>query len=179
MNMIEKVWKEFSQQLLAFIVNKVSDKSIAEDVLQDVFIKVYQNIETLEDKDKVRPWLYSITRNAIYDLYRKKSLDYSDVELDELPLVSLHKNENLDRCLDILIKNLSADYSTVLDASELQGRKQKEIAEEQGLSLPAVKSRIKRGRAQLKDKLQACCDFEFRDDGGVESFCLNKCGCDG
>ena len=178
-SMIEQIWKEFNRQLLAFILNKVIDKSSAEDILQDVFIKVYQNLNTLEDKEKLRSWLYSITRNAIYDFYRKKSIDFSDVELDELALKTTFKNEHLDRCIDILIKDLPENYSRVLDASELQGQKQQEISEQQGLSLPAVKSRIKRGRSQLKDKLQACCDFEFKEDGGVESFCRNNCGCGG
>ena len=175
--MIDRIWKEFNRQLLAFIINKVNDKSIAEDILQDVFIKVYQNVGQLEDKEKIRSWLYSITRHAIYDLYRKKSLDTSDVELDELPIQDTLKNANLDKCIEILIKDLPGDYSKVLDASELQGLKQNKIAQQQGLSLPAVKSRIKRGRAQLKEKLQACCDFEFREDGGVESHCRNNCGC--
>ncbi len=71
------------------------------------------------------------------------------------------------------------NYRDIIDASEIQSQKHKDIVEETGLSLPAVKSRVKRGRELLKDKLQACCDFEFKEDGGVESFCRNNCGCGG
>ncbi len=67
--MIESIWKKFNQQLLAFIRFKVKDKSVAEDILQDVFIKVFQNLDSLQDKEKLRSWLYSISRNAIYDYY--------------------------------------------------------------------------------------------------------------
>ena len=177
--MIENIWKEFNKQLMAFIVSKVKDKSVAEDILQEVFIKVHQKITSLENKQKLTAWLYAICRNAIYDYYRKNSLEFSDVDLEELQDSGKVKNEHLDNCLEILIKSMPQDYSEVLDASELQGQKQKQIAEEQGLSLPAVKSRVKRGREQLKVKLQACCDFEFKEDGGVESFCKKQCGCGG
>ncbi len=177
--MIEKIWKEFNKQLLAFIISKVKDKSIAEDILQDVFIKVHQNIASLESKDKLSAWLYTISRNSIFDYYRKNAIKFSDINLDELEHSSKVKNEHLNSCIEILIKSMPQDYGEVLNASELQGQKQKQIAQSQGLSLPAVKSRVKRGREQLKDKLKACCDFEFKEDGGVESYCKKQCGCGG
>ena len=70
--MIENIWKQFHQQLLGFIASKVNDQAMAEDILQDVFIKVLNNIDSLSAADKLQPWLYQICRHAIIDYYRSK-----------------------------------------------------------------------------------------------------------
>lgn len=176
--MIEKIWHKFHQQLLAFIISKVTDKACAEDILQDVFIKVIKSIQQLQDDEKLQSWLYQICRHSIIDYYRNKPMPANNEILDSL----IAEDENhqqqaqLSRCILTLINQLPDDMSQILVDSELEQNKQKDIAQKYRLTLPATKSRIQRGRILLKKKLMACCEFEFNEDG-PEAQCNNQCGC--
>ena len=64
------VWSDFSQRLRAAIAARVADPADADDILQDVFLKVHLRLDTLEDESRLAPWLFQITRNAITDYYR-------------------------------------------------------------------------------------------------------------
>jgi len=181
--MIEEIWRQFHQKLLIFIRAKINDHAIAEDILQDVFVKAHQHLGHLTNQSKIQPWLYQICRNAIIDFYRSKepialSRNLSENIDETIPTKeSQHDQEQLNRCLALLIADLPEKYSDILVRSELLEQKQQAIADQEQLSLTAVKSRIIRGREQLKKKLQACCDFEF-DELGPQASCKSHCGCE-
>lgn len=178
--MFDKIWQDFHQQLLAFIIGKVGDKALAEDILQEVFIKVHKNIDAVNEIKQLNAWLYQICRHAIIDHYRSKKNDTGQNDDEIAKLVAVEESSadqvQLNTCIGILIADLPEQYRNILLASELEQEKQQSIAEKQQLSLTAVKSRIKRGRQQLKQKLQACCDFEFKENG-PEAICKSQCGC--
>lgn len=177
--MFEKLWNNFHLELLNFIRNKVSDQAVAEDILQDVFIKVHQRIDSLQDIKQLNAWLYRICKNAIIDHYRtNKTLQLNEQQIDAVvaPTETHSEHRQLNRCIQNLIEELPEQYNQILLSSELEQEKQQTIAERQELSLAAVKSRIKRGRLLLKQKLHACCDFEF-NDGLPDAICKNQCGC--
>lgn len=176
--MIEQIWTEFHQQLLRFIITKVRDTSIAEDILQEVFIQVISKIDNLKDQAKLSPWLYQICRNKIIDYYRNNKLDTVSIDLYDTPDTKLTHEEasGLDRCIRILISDLPTNVSSILLKSELENIKQKDIAKNRNISLPALKSRLRRGRFLLKKKLLACCTIKFTENG-VDATCKNKCGC--
>ena len=67
---IEEIWQEYHHKMLAFIQKRVSDKSVAEDILQEVFVKALTKIDTINESSKIQNWLYQITRNTIIDYYR-------------------------------------------------------------------------------------------------------------
>jgi len=181
--MIEKIYQQFQQQLLKFINAKVGDTAIAEDILQDVFIQVINKIDALEDQTKLAPWLYQICRNKIIDYYRVKklstvSMDFSDAHDEEDTPVNEQGIVQLERCIAILINDLPAKLSDVVLKSELEQIKHKDIALAKSISLPAVKSRVRRGRIQLKEKLERCCNITFTEEG-VNTHCHQQCGCEG
>jgi len=177
--MVEAIWRQFHQQLLAFIDSKVNDRAIAEDILQEVFVKVYQKLDLLTEQDKLQPWLYQICRNTIIDYYRSKKLIMINSHLDAEATVEPIPQDlsQLNRCIRILINDLPDKYNDIIMRSDLQGEKQQAIAQDYKLTLAAVKSRVIRGREQLRKKLQACCDFEF-NEFGAEASCKNDCGCE-
>ena len=76
-NKTETVWKEYHSKLLAFIAERVGDRSAAEDILPDVFAKIHSRMDSLQEEEKLESWLYQITRNAVIDFYRtrKPSVD--------------------------------------------------------------------------------------------------------
>ncbi len=179
--MIENIWNTFHGQLLGFITSKVGNKDCSEDILQDVFIKVIKNIHTLSDEQKLQPWLYQICRHSIIDYYRASPSNTQASDQTTLDALiadneSHEQQAQLSRCLHTLIDALPENVSALLIDSELEQIKQKDMAQKHQLSLAATKSRILRGRALLKKKLMACCEFEFNEHG-PQPDCQNECGC--
>src|SRR5512144_2741691 len=66
----EQLWETFSRPVQQFIQRRVPDPHSAEDILQDVFLKIHTRVDTLHQQDRVAAWIYQIARNAIADYYR-------------------------------------------------------------------------------------------------------------
>src|SRR4051812_2443181 len=66
----EQLWETFSAPIQQFILRRVPDPHSAEDILQDVFLKIHTRIDTLHQQDRVAAWIYQVARNAIADYYR-------------------------------------------------------------------------------------------------------------
>ncbi len=80
MNTSEKVWQEYHSRLRAFIKSRVSDDAAADDILQNVFLKMHTGLASLKDATKLQSWLFQIARNAVIDYFR---LQKPTVELPE------------------------------------------------------------------------------------------------
>ena len=120
---LEKIWKEFSKSLLRFIISKVSSREDAEDILQEVFIKIYKNINTLKENQKLKSWVYSITRNTVIDFYKRKKIKIS--EFNEAFLQIEEEKEDsgfleISGCLSHMITNLPEKYSQALQQVDLE-----------------------------------------------------------
>lgn len=76
----ESIWRVCSDQPKAYIVKRMPDSSQADDILQEVFIKIHENIHSLKDDTKICNWVYQIARNTINDHYRKQKLVLSDIQ---------------------------------------------------------------------------------------------------
>src|SRR5579859_5734207 len=161
----EQVWEAFHIPLQQFIRRRVSDEATAEDVLQDVFLKIHQHMETLRDVKKLESWIYQITRNAIIDSYRSSRpttpLDAEEVldlpeELPDDDIVS-----ELLPCVRAMVRSLPEVDRQALVLTEYQGLTQKELAERLDLSFSGAKSRVQRAREKLKQQLLECCHFEL------------------
>jgi RNA polymerase sigma-70 factor (ECF subfamily) len=165
MNTSEDLWCKYHSNLLAFIRKRVNDKAVAEDILQEVFIRIHSRIDTLENKSKLESWLYQITRNAIVDFYRSRRPMEELPEWLEQPKASREENirRELSACLAPMIEQLPEKYRHALRLSEIEGKTQKEIAEEEGISLSGAKSRVQRGRQLLKTVLLDCCEIEINE----------------
>ncbi|MEI6531184.1 MAG: sigma factor, partial [bacterium] len=67
---LEEVWEGFHRKLTAFLRLRVRDPETAQDLLQEVFIRVHANLGCLRNPEKMESWLYQITRNILIDYYR-------------------------------------------------------------------------------------------------------------
>jgi len=180
MQVTESIWNEYHNKLHRFIQGRVSDASIADDILQEVIIKVHSRINTLKDSNKIQNWLYRIARNAIIDHYRAQK------QMQELPETLTHPEQDPDdkarqeiaSCLLPFIQSLPEHYRQTLTLSEIEGLTQKEVASKQGLSLSGAKARIQRGRAMMKEMLLKCCRFEFDHQGKMIDYEAKSRSCD-
>ena len=171
MTTTERVWEAFHTPLQQFIRRRISDEASAEDVLQDVFLKIHQHVETLKDVKKLESWIYQITRNAIIDSYRSSrpmtTLDAVEVlglpeELPDDDVVS-----ELLPCVRAMVRKLPELDRQALVLTEYRGLTQKEMAERLGLSFSGAKSRVQRAREKLKQQLLECCHFELDRRGHI------------
>jgi len=166
------VWKEFNNQLRLFIQRRVSDPADAGDILQDVFLKIHTNLNSLQEKDRLSSWLYTVTRNTITDYYRTRRQSTSLLEqiADEDEPIENEKISQLALGLRYMVVLLPEKYREALILTEIQGLSQQEMANRLGLSLAGAKSRVQRGRRLLKDALLDCCHFEFDQRGRVMDY---------
>jgi len=165
---LEHIWREFSEKLRQFIRHRVSDPDSAEDILQEVFLKIHGRLDGLRDPAQLQGWLYRITRNAIIDHYRKRK---ETVEVPE-SLVADEESETgetaeLKAAFLRMIYSLPEPYREALVLTEFDGLTQRELAERLNISLSGAKSRVQRARRQLKAMLHERCRFEFDRRGRV------------
>ena len=163
-----EIWESFSNKLERFIKSKINNTSDAEDILQEVFLKIHKNINTLDDKDKLPAWIYSITRNSITDFYRKKGVAKKVSYLDNINYndeSTPDEIRDIKDCLKSFINNLPEKYRSALELSDVRGLRQKEVANLLEISLPGAKSRIQRGRSMIKEHFIDCCKFKMDSDG--------------
>lgn len=178
LNQTESIWNEFSENLHTFILRRVRDEEAASDILQDTLIKIHSNLASLRQSDKLRAWIYQITRTVITDYYRRQR------PTQEMPedVVALETKENeplldLANCVQPFIDRMPEPYREALILAELQGLTQREVGERQGISLSGAKSRVQRGRVKLKEMLLNCCDLHFDHRGSVTDYAPREDDC--
>jgi RNA polymerase sigma-70 factor, ECF subfamily len=168
---IDQVWDDFTIRLKRFIASRVRNETDAEDILQEVFIKIHRGIDNLGDQLKLEAWVYQITRNAIIDYYRKS--DNSVEATSELPDVLADQNGNEEIESEVatwirpMMEELPEKYREALQLTEIQGLTQKELAKRLNISISGAKSRVQRAREKLKDVLLECCHVEVDRRGKV------------
>jgi RNA polymerase sigma-70 factor (ECF subfamily) len=183
----EAIWREFHDRLLAFIRRRVPSPEVAEDVLQDVMLRIHRHAAQLEPASAVGAWVHRIAANAIADYYRGSSVGR------ELPAGSAVDPEGaieperdapdvraeLADCISPLLGQLPPMYRKALTLCELEGLTQAEAAARVGISVSGMKSRIQRARRQLKQVLLHCCDVELDARSGVAAYRRRheSCGC--
>lgn len=176
---IEQAWQEYQRKLLGFIQSRVDSAEDAEDILNDVFIALIKETENHATPDHVAAWLYRVSKNKITDYYRKKKQfvqlpDDLAVEYEDIGAIA-----ELSSCVLSMIRLLPQDYQQAMILSEIEGKKQRQVAEELGLSLAAVKSRILRGRGKLHKSILNCCALYRNDAGKVIDYTRKSTGyCD-
>jgi RNA polymerase sigma-70 factor (ECF subfamily) len=171
------IWTDFSAALHRFIAKKVKDIAVADDLLQEVFIKIHLQKETLQKKDRLKSWIFTIANNTVNDYFRKKQKETHLLENKKLTDTEETLIYCPQDCLLPLIKNLPDIYREVLCLSEIKGYKQKEVAQQLNISLPATKSRILRGRDLLKKGFMDCCDYKLDEKGHLRGEHKNKVNC--
>lgn len=176
-----KKWEEFTKNLRAFIARRVSDRSDAEDLTQDVLLKIHTSVHQLNDVEKIHAWIYQIARRIIIDHYRSK---HPEVELSETLNDFAAENARDEKAeaevlswLAPMIADLPAKYGEALQMIDVQGITQNELAQKLNISLPGAKSRVQRGREKLKEILIQCCHVEFDRTGRIEEWKAKRESC--
>jgi RNA polymerase sigma-70 factor (ECF subfamily) len=156
-------------------------------------VKVYQNLADFRGESRLSTWLYRLATNLCLDHFRKKSSRQKKVtesldipvsvrreescecqvceDMAELPADEATIKTEMNACIRSYIDQLPENYRTVIILSELQGLKDREIAEILDCSLETVKIRLHRARRRLKETLEMNCTF-YHD--GNNNLCCDK-----
>jgi RNA polymerase sigma-70 factor (ECF subfamily) len=168
---VNQIWDDFTVQLRRFIASRIQNQADADDILQDVFVKIHRGIDRLEDTSKLQAWIYQIARNAIIDYYRKGEpmAEVSSEIPDDIAeeTASEDVESEVATWLKPMMEDLPEKYREALQLTDIQGLTQKELAERLNISLSGAKSRVQRAREKLKDVLLECCHVEVDRRGKV------------
>lgn len=160
---------QFAPKLRAFVRRRVRDDGTADDLAQETLLKVYRSRATLRDGQRLEAWMYRIARTTIADHFRRNgpAEELPGALAAESPDEIAALRETVVRSMRRFLTELPEEYQEPVRLAELEGLPLAKIALRLGLSLTAVKSRVRRGRAMLKKKLQDCCRFEFDRLGNI------------
>lgn len=176
-------YSQLRRGLLASIRHKVRDPQLAEDLLQDVFVKALRALRTGRAPGSLPAWLHQVVSTTVADHYRSRRLEFDSLEeepADEVP-DDVAAFQALATCMEPLVATLPPLYRDALVGADFQGQRLAALADTAGgVSVSAIKSRVSRARAMLRERLLRCCAV-VRDTGGqVESFqphAAAKCAC--
>ena len=181
----EQLWGLFSERLKSFLMQRVSDEQVADDLLQETFVRIHQRLDSLEDSQRINSWVFRIARNLVIDYYRSAARQAASAadELEDRAEDNDNLNEIVAGWLPTMITQLPENYRQAVELYEIEGVPQQQIADELGITLSGAKSRVQRGREKLKSILLDCCTLERDRRGNVIGYVRNEpdrgpCGTD-
>jgi len=180
-----EIWNEFSGRLRRFIGRRVRGSHDVDDVLQEVFARIHAGLPLLQDAEKLEPWLFQVTRNAIIDRFRmeraRRTTGSEPVGVAELPTTTNVAAE-LASCLAPMLDGLDAEDREALRLTDVEGLPQKALAARLDLSLTGARSRVQRARKRLRALLLRCCEVEHDRRGNPIAYSRRGtnggCSCD-
>ncbi|WP_052467029.1 sigma-70 family RNA polymerase sigma factor [Psychroserpens damuponensis] len=176
---INEVVQEFYNYLKSYILSKVNNVTVAEDIVQEVMIKLIESHQKNKEINNIKAWLFQVSRNTIYDYYKKHNMEYN---LDNEWHLEAEVDSDLSKILvsDYVIpaiKLLPEKYATPLMLSDIDKISQKDIAKQLHLELSATKMRIQRARTKLRALFVECCHLEYDKQGNFID-CTIKTSCE-
>lgn len=160
---VEQVWLSFRSRLRRYLGARVSRPDDADDLVQEVMERLIHHRERLGEVRSVSGWVWSITRNVLADHHRAAARRREEPTANPPERGAVvgdsaeSARSDLARCMDPLVGRLSPALRAAVELVDLQGVSQVDAARRLGISVPATKSRVQRGRAALLAMLTECC----------------------
>jgi RNA polymerase sigma-70 factor (ECF subfamily) len=159
----------------------------AEDLTQEVFVKISDGLKEFKGESQLYTWIYRIATNAALDRLKSRSFrkdsqtvslsgsdgqdeaELRDASVEAISLTAEREaiRKEMTDCIREFADKLPENYRTVIILSELKELKNQDIADILGISLDAVKIRLHRARARLKEEFEAGCTFYQDKNGGL------------
>jgi RNA polymerase sigma-70 factor (ECF subfamily) len=172
---LEVSWAETLDRIRAFVAVRVGDPELAADITNDVVVRSIAS-GALDRVDNPSAWLYRSARNAVIDYYRTRRvhdpLGDADSWPDPGPADNLPNDatRELARCLQPMLDELSPAARDALTRVDVDGQTHHHAADQLGISVSGMKSRVQRARRQLRDLLEQCCTVGLDGAGAVASY---------
>jgi RNA polymerase sigma-70 factor (ECF subfamily) len=188
----DAIGRELHQRVLGYVARRVGSREDAEDIAQEVMLRIHRHSAELVHVERMSAWVYRVAGNAITDHYRRaarrevpsgQAADVPEPEPDTAASAWMEPDtdqlrQQLAACLAPLVERLSASYRHALELTELNGISQTEAAPRLGLSVSGMKTRVQRARGQLRDRLLECCQVELDRRRSVTDIRPRADGCE-
>ena len=169
---IDDVWSNYKSSIKAFLMSRISNRDDVDDLLQMILIKAYRNLATVQSEGSLQSWLFQISNRTIIDYYRsEKSVEgLSEKDLwfgDEKESTVF---DDFSHCVEPFFNTLPEKSATLLRAINLEGQSQKSVARQQGIAYSTLKSRVQKGREQLRALFENCCHMKRDTLGNIVEY---------
>ena len=163
-----KIYDQYYESVRKFILAYVKDEWVADDLIQETFIKVQKNLKSVKDPAKLSSWIFRIAYNLCHDHYRQakrsslnqRNIQQEIVSFKEAVVQKKLEQQQMGQCVQDKMDLLPPDYRSVLILSDIMAFSHKEIAEILKISVSNVKVRIHRARKKFRAILEDHCSFE-------------------
>jgi len=146
-----RIYEDNKARVYSTALRILGNSADAEDVTQEVFVKVYNKLETFEGRSQLSTWLYRIAVNKCLDLLRKRKRTQT-VPIEEA-MGAVANPSNIRKVIDSFIPTLPPGYRTVFVLHDIQGLKHHEIARHLKITEGACKSQLHKARLMMRRKL--------------------------
>ncbi|MBV9211956.1 MAG: sigma-70 family RNA polymerase sigma factor, partial [Acidobacteria bacterium] len=137
---------------------------LAEELMQETFVRGYKNLSALRDETKLSTWLFGIARNVARESLRTEKRKRQQLELDDPTVAELHDkrlppddhliNEEMNRAIHVALRRLDEDKRLVFSLKVFQQQSYEEIALITGFSMAKLKTDLHRARAEMRKLLR-------------------------
>jgi len=162
-----EIYDQFYQRVRKFILASVKDDSVADDFIQETFIKIQENLDSLRDPAKISSWIFRIAYHLCQDHFRalKKSSSHEEihdglVNFQETPVQKKLEQGEMSQCVQDQLSLLPEAQRSVIIFADVMDFSHQEIADILGLTVENVKVRLHRARKKFKAILEEKCTFE-------------------
>ena len=162
-----QIQDQYYDRVKKYILASVRNESVADDLIQETFIRVQENLDSLRDPAKISSWIFRIAYHLCQDHFRsaKKSSSHEEIhdgliDLQETPIQKKLEQSEMSQCVQDHLKLLPDSQRTVIILAEVMDFSLQEIADILGLTVENVKVRLHRARKKFKAILEEKCTFE-------------------
>lgn len=154
----EQVYHLYSARLYGKLLKLVKSESDAREILQDVFLILWQHRETIDPEKSFRSFIFKIAENKVYDFFRKAARDKNRqsqlIALSTDNYLFIEESRSADQSLAILqkaIDDLSPQRKQVFRLCKLEGKSYKEVSELLEISVSTISDHIVKGTKSIRD----------------------------
>ena len=158
---------QYYHRVRKFILASVKNEAVADDLVQETFIKIQENLDSVRDPEKISSWIFRIAYHLCQDHFRvlKKSSSQEEIHdglviLQESPIQKELEQGEMSRCVQDKLSLLPETLRSVILFADIMDFSHQEIADILGLTVENVKVRLHRARKKLKEILEKECTFE-------------------
>jgi len=156
------IFNRIKKKLYNYILKMTEDIMLTEDIVQDVFLKLYQNIDNIRYKDNINFWLFTTARNEVYGFFRRKRIRIDQFNVEDADEIEIEAEENIEdefekkevkELVQMVLNKLAIEQREVFILKEYGGLKYSEISDVLGIDEKLVKSRLNKVRNKLINKI--------------------------
>ena len=158
------IFERYARPIISFIYDLVGERDLAEELMQETFVRAYKNLNTLRDEERLSTWLFGIARNVARESLRSQPIGKRRVELDDRAVTDMRDhglspdgilmNEELNQVIRNALGRLDEDRRLVFALKVFQQHSYEEIALITGFSMAKLKTDLHRARREMRRMLR-------------------------